>query len=115
MKRTRSMLYMSLALLLFGSSLLVRDLFLDPGSASRPQCETAASPPPSSSSASLMDPAADDASKSSGVGDDAPQRLDVRGNEIARPIARYRLDDRGSLYEVHSPETELPRLKPPVT
>ena len=45
---------------------------------------------------------------------DAPQRLDVRGNEIARPVARYRVDERGSLYEVHSPETEVPRLKAPV-
>jgi hypothetical protein len=108
------MLYMSLALLLFGSSLLVPDLFFDAGSASPPQYETVASSPGPSSSASLMDPGAGDASGSSAVGDDAPQRLDVRGNEIARPVARYRLDDRGSLYEVHSPETELPRLKPPV-
>ena len=42
-----------------------------------------------------------------------PQRLDLRGNEIARPVARYRIDGSGSLYEVHSPNTELPRLKPP--
>ena len=44
---------------------------------------------------------------------DAPQRLDVRGNEIARPVARYRIDARSSLYEVDSPETEAARLKPP--
>jgi hypothetical protein len=105
---------MSLALLLFGSSLLLPDVFFDAGSASRPQYETVASPPGSSSSASLLDPGAGDASRSSAVTDDTPQRIDVRGNEIARPVARYRLDERGSLYEVHSPETELPRLKPPV-
>lgn len=44
---------------------------------------------------------------------DVPRRLDLRGNEIARPVARYRLDERGVLYEVHSPHTEVPRLKPP--
>ena len=45
--------------------------------------------------------------------EEVPRSFDIRGNEIARPVARYRLDDRGSLYEVHSPETEVPRLKPP--
>ena len=44
---------------------------------------------------------------------DAPRRLDVYGNEIARPVARYRVDGRGTLYEVHSPQTEVPRLAPP--
>ena len=48
------------------------------------------------------------------VPDDAPQRLDLRGNEISRPVARYRVDDTGILYEEHSPQTELPRLKQPV-
>ena len=44
---------------------------------------------------------------------DAPKRLDVHGNEIARPVARYRVDTQGTLYEVHSPQTEVPRLRPP--
>ena len=44
---------------------------------------------------------------------EAPRTFDIRGNEIARPLARYRVDHRGSLYEVHSPDTEVPRLKPP--
>jgi hypothetical protein len=44
---------------------------------------------------------------------DAPRRVDVYGNEIARPVARYRVDGRGTLYEVHSPQTEVPRLAPP--
>jgi hypothetical protein len=42
-----------------------------------------------------------------------PRRIDLYGNEIANPVARYRVDDRGALYEVHSPETEVPRLGPP--
>jgi hypothetical protein len=44
---------------------------------------------------------------------DVPRRLDLRGNEIARPVARYRLDEHGMLYEVHSPLTEVQRLGPP--
>jgi hypothetical protein len=45
--------------------------------------------------------------------EETPSAVDIRGNEIARPVAKYRLDERGSLYEVHSPDTEVPRLKPP--
>jgi hypothetical protein len=44
---------------------------------------------------------------------DVPRRLDLRGNEIARPVARYRLDEHGLLYEVNSPQTEVQRLAPP--
>jgi len=42
-----------------------------------------------------------------------PQQIDLRGNEIRRPVARYGIDHRGALYELHSPETELPQLLPP--
>jgi hypothetical protein len=38
---------------------------------------------------------------------------DLYGNEITDAVARYRLDAEGSLYEQHSPRTELPRLGPP--
>ena len=44
---------------------------------------------------------------------EVPQQLDLRGNEITRPVARYGIDHRGALYELHSPETELPQLPPP--
>ena len=114
MKRPRSMLRISLALLLFGSSLLVLDGMFEAGTASDSAYAPPTSSASSSSSASLIDPGGPDASRSRAVADDAPQRLDVRGNEIARPVARYRIDERGSLYEVHSPETEVPRLKPPL-
>ena len=43
----------------------------------------------------------------------APEELDIRGNEIVRPVERYGVDRRGSLYELHSPDTEIPRLAPP--
>jgi hypothetical protein len=38
---------------------------------------------------------------------------DLRGNEILRPVERYSIDHRGTLYELHSPQTEIPRLSPP--
>jgi len=42
-----------------------------------------------------------------------PEQIDLRGNEIVRPVERYGIDHRGALYELHSPETELPQLPPP--
>ena len=34
---------------------------------------------------------------------------DLYGNEVIEAVAKYKLDETGSLYEVHSPETELPQ------
>jgi hypothetical protein len=107
------MLWLSLALLLLGSTLLVPDLLLNQIPITRPY-EVSTAPPAASSSASLSEPGAVGEGEASPIDNDAPQRLDVRGNEIARPVARYRVDERGSLYEVHSPETEVPRLKSPL-
>jgi hypothetical protein len=107
------MLWLSLALLLFGSVLLIPELRFDPFSTARPYAADTA-PPAASSSASLVDPGEATGGETSAADNDAPQRLDVRGNEIARPVARYRVDERGSLYEVHSPGTEVPRLKAPL-
>lgn len=41
--------------------------------------------------------------------------VDLNGNEISPALATYSLDALGSLYEVHSPQTELPRLGSPKT
>jgi hypothetical protein len=38
---------------------------------------------------------------------------DLYGNDISDAVARYKLDAEGSLYELHSPRTELPRLGSP--
>jgi len=35
---------------------------------------------------------------------------DLYGNEINDALATYTFDQSGSLYELHSPQTELPRL-----
>jgi hypothetical protein len=32
------------------------------------------------------------------------------GNEVSDAVATYTFDQSGSLYELHSPQTELPRL-----
>ena len=45
---------------------------------------------------------------------DAEGSPDLYGNEVIDAVTRYRLDDAGSLCEVHSPQTELPRLTSPI-
>ena len=46
---------------------------------------------------------------------DEPDAVDLYGNEITDAVAKYKLDASGMLYEMHSPDTEVPRLKPPKT
>jgi hypothetical protein len=43
--------------------------------------------------------------------DEAP---DLYGNDVAKAIAQYKSDAGGSLYEEHSPSTEVTRLRPKV-
>jgi hypothetical protein len=45
--------------------------------------------------------------------DVAQSIVDLYGNEVSDAIATYSLDKTGSLYELHSPQTELPRLGAP--
>ena len=44
---------------------------------------------------------------------DADGPVDLYGNEVTDAIAEYKFDATGSLYETHSPQTELPRLGSP--
>ncbi|HKB10814.1 MAG TPA: hypothetical protein VKD69_09170 [Vicinamibacterales bacterium] len=44
---------------------------------------------------------------------DETATVDLYGNEVSDAIATYTLDPTGSLYELHSPQTELPRLGTP--
>jgi hypothetical protein len=39
--------------------------------------------------------------------------LDLYGNDVSDAVAKYKLDADGSLYEAHSPQTQLPRLGSP--
>jgi hypothetical protein len=47
--------------------------------------------------------------------EDANGSPDLYGNEVREAVTRYKLDETGSLYEVHSPQTELPRLASPTS
>jgi hypothetical protein len=40
---------------------------------------------------------------------------DFYGNEVSDAVARFELDETGDLYEVHSPQTELPSLPSPTS
>jgi hypothetical protein len=40
---------------------------------------------------------------------------DLSGNPVSDAVARYQFDATGSLYELHSPQTEVPHLRPPRT
>ncbi len=39
--------------------------------------------------------------------------VDLYGNDVTAAVAKYQLDTDGSLYELHSPQTQLPKLGPP--
>lgn len=45
--------------------------------------------------------------------DDAQGAVDLFGNDVTDAVARYQFDATGSLYEVHSPQTEIPKLGSP--
>ena len=43
------------------------------------------------------------------------EEIDLYGNDVSDAVAKYQLDSDGSLYELHSPETQLPHLGSPKT
>ncbi|HEV3058356.1 MAG TPA: hypothetical protein VGY48_08900 [Vicinamibacterales bacterium] len=45
--------------------------------------------------------------------DSSDGAVDLFGNHVTDAVARYTFDQDGSLYELHSPRTELPRLRAP--
>jgi len=57
----------------------------------------------------------DDDSSAVPDGDREEQRgaVDLYGNDVSDAVAKYSLDATGVLYEVHSPQTEIPRLASP--
>jgi hypothetical protein len=44
---------------------------------------------------------------------DADSALDFYGNEVTVAVAEYQIDGVGRLYELHSPQSRLPRLGSP--
>ncbi len=57
--------------------------------------------------------AADGPERPHAGGDALDGAVDLYGNEVIDAIATYSLDPAGSPYEVHSPQTELPKLASP--
>jgi hypothetical protein len=47
------------------------------------------------------------------VSEDDEAVVDLYGNDVTSAVAKYNLDADGSLYEAHSPQTQLPRLGSP--
>jgi hypothetical protein len=47
--------------------------------------------------------------------DPADNPVDLYGNEVTDAVAKYKLDAAGTLYELHSPQTEVPHLGSPKT
>jgi hypothetical protein len=42
-------------------------------------------------------------------------RQDLYGNDVSAAVATYTYDGAGGLHEDHSPQTEVPHLKPPIS
>jgi hypothetical protein len=74
---------------------------------SRSPVRTAAATTPASDHVDL--PAAPPDARS----DDDDGMADLYGNVVTSAVAKYTYDATGSLYELHSPQTELPRLGSP--
>jgi hypothetical protein len=51
--------------------------------------------------------------KANGLDDDVDDAVDLYGNEVTAAVATYKIDSTGALYELHSPQTEVPQLAPP--
>jgi len=49
------------------------------------------------------------------ISEDVDALIDLYGNDVSSAVATYSFDALGSLYEEHSPQTELPRLGSPKT
>jgi hypothetical protein len=80
-----------------------RDPVLNTGHAAAPtEAETPAAPDPN---------VPDDRDQT----DDSPGSVDLYGNDVTDAVAQYKFDGTGALYELHSPQTEVPRLRSPKT
>lgn len=47
------------------------------------------------------------------MNEDIEGEVDLFGNNVSDAVARYTVDADGALYEVHSPQTEIPKLGSP--
>ena len=71
-------------------------------------------PPHATASAIMTVPSSTDVPPSFGPAEpDNDGTIDLYGNDVTDAVARYKLDAEGTLYELHSPQTQLPRLARP--
>jgi hypothetical protein len=68
---------------------------------------------PSQTVPAMENPLPAKTSQPSSATDDDDADADVLGNPVSDAVAKYKFDATGSLYELHSPQTELPRLADP--
>ena len=73
--------------------------------------------PPAPAPTPPVDPLRSGWSASTPVLSERPDRpvQDLYGNDVNDAVARYKFDPEGTVYEEHSPETEIPHLRPPTT
>jgi hypothetical protein len=75
-----------------------------------PNIQHAAAPAEAGTPADAPDP---DTSDVSDLADDSRGSVDLYGNDVIDAVAQYTFDGTGALYELHSPQTEVPRLRSP--
>jgi hypothetical protein len=95
--------------------LLITILFFSVCLLARPQIRSSREPLPARATvtAAVAQLTTDDENGSVVRPGDAQGAVDLYGNEVTDAVAKYGLDATGDLYELHSPQTELPRLKSP--
>ena len=54
-----------------------------------------------------------DSTPATEMNEDIEGEVDLFGNNVSDAVARYTVDADGALYEVHSPQTEIPKLGSP--
>jgi hypothetical protein len=99
------------ALLLTLPALLACAALRTPETARRAVVSTSGASPSTGGSTLLSHPLSADDSPS--TDEDGSTDVDLYGNQVSDAVAKYKLDSTGSLYELHSPQTELPRLPSP--
>lgn len=71
-----------------------------------------ASPPAATDRVLVAEPAVQESARNQADdrADESSGFVDLYGNDVSDAIATYTFDQAGSLYELHSPQTELPHL-----
>ena len=93
-----------------GFAVLVGGAYLTPQLATSDDGAPAIAPAVPASTPQVAAVTSGDERDAGDAGDSNDAFTDLYGNEVSDAIATYTFDQSGSLYELHSPQTELPRL-----